>query len=454
MSKIRESISVAAAALLVVAKAMRRRRFRTCLAICAAAILMVVVALVGSQGLPAKASVTAVPSSSPPQGHTTLDRHGCPIYHEPTSGTKVAAFGNGGPTTTLLKRGEHCVALPASVFTLAKSSNGGCDELTIVQVAYPKGIGPVAAVVYSTIGLGTRWWEQPVNAITGTGPGTGPGKTTGFGDISYRVPKGYYAWQVGGGGGGGPCGPPVKLDGWAAWGITAKYAIAGVVTLGCRSSCTPDQGLPVTNVSVSADGPAKATATTDDRGRYLVLVGKGSYRVTAKLPGWKFDPDHRSVDVKGSSVKHIDFMACGADAGNASGALARTAGTWKFTGTGCLSTVKVNYIPDSGKMTVGWYANAAICDNPPGPAIVPTLSGPEIDDGTPVPADLITKTARHITAKVLSAGGVLEMDVELRADGSSGTADLHSAAFVETIRSGPWEGHSCRPGEGSVRLTR
>jgi hypothetical protein len=450
MSKIRGLMFVAAAALLVVARPMRRTRVRSCLAIFVAAIPMVVVALVG---LPATASVMAVPSTSPPQGYTTLDRHGCPIYHE-SSGTKVAAFGNGGPTTTFLKRGEHCVALPASVFTLAKSSKGGCDQLTIVQVAYPKGIGPVAAVVYSTIGEGTRWWEQPVNSITGTGPGTGPGKTTGFGDISYRVPKGYYAWQVGGGGGAAPCGPPPKLDGWAAWGITAKYPIRGVVTLGCKSSCTPDEGLPVANVNVSVDGPTKATATTDDRGQYLVLVGKGSYRVTPELTGWRFDPHHRSVGVKTSADKHLDFTACGAGASSASGALAKATGTWKFTGTGCLSTVKVTYTPKSGEMTVGWYANAAICDNPPGPTIVHSIGGPEIADGTSVPANLITKTPTHITAKVLSTEGVREMDVELRANGSSGTADLYSAAFAETITSGPWEGHSCRPGSGSLNLTR
>jgi hypothetical protein len=435
------------------ARAMRRTRSRTGLAISAAAIPMIVVALAGSGALPATASVLAVSSTSPPQGYTTLDRHGCPIYHEPTSGTKVAAFGNGGPTTTFLKRGQHCVTLPATVFTLSKSSAGGCDQLTIVQIAYPKGIGPVAAVVYSTIGLGTRWWEQPVNAITGTGPGTGPGKTTGFGDISYRVPKGYYAWQVGGGAG-GSCGPPPKLDGSGAWGITVKYPIRGKVTLGCTSSCTPDEGLPVAKVNVSVDGPTTATATTDDRGRYLVLVRKGSYRVAPELPGWKFDPGNRSVDVKSSSVKDVDFMACGAGASSASGLVASATGTWKFTGTGCLSTVKVTYSQSSGAMTVGWFANSAICDNPPGPTVVPGLGGPEIPDGTPVPANLITKTPTHITAKVNSSEGVLEMDVDLRADGSSGTADLHSAAFVETITSGTWEGHSCRPGSGTVTLKR
>ncbi len=443
---------------------MRRARVPACLAAFVATVTMAVVGQVSVQDVPATASVAAVPKTSPPTGYTTLDRHGCPIYHEPTSGTKVAVFGDGGPTTTYLKRGEHCVTLPTSVFTLAKSSDAGCDELTIVQVADPKRIGPIAAVVYSTIGLGTRWWEQPVNGITGTGPGTAAGHTTGFGDITYKVPKGYYAWQVGGGGGGGPCGAPVKLDGWGGWGITTKYAISGEVTLGCKSSCTPDEGLPVADVNVSVEGPTKATATTDDKGRYLVLVSKGSYRVTPDVPGWTFDPDHRSVDVKTSSVRNVDFMACGAGVGGASGAVARTTGTWKFTGTGCLSTVKVTYTPKTGKvgeMTVGWSANAAICQtslgtpqNPTGENVIPDIRGPVIDDGTSVPSTQINVTKSLITADVLSKGMVLEMHVVLRTDGTAGSAVLYSGAFEERMTSGSHEGEICRPGSGIVTLTR
>jgi hypothetical protein len=264
-----------------------------------AAVAAMLAGLAGVVHAPARASVMAVPKATPPQGYTTLDRHGCPIYH-PGSGGKIAAFGDGGPTTTLLKHGQHCVALPTTVFTLTNTSGGRCAALTIVEAAYPKGIGPIAAVVYSTVGEGTRWWEQPVNSITGTGPGTGAGETTSFGDISYKVPKGYYAWQVGGGSGPDPCGPSPKLDGWAAWGITAKDAISGVVT--CKSSCEGRSG-----IDVSVVGPTKTSAITDRQGQYVVLVRRGSYRVTPKASRWTFDPHHRSVDVKTSSVTHVDF---------------------------------------------------------------------------------------------------------------------------------------------------
>ena len=282
------------------------RRARICarLGPLAAAVAVTVAGLAGAVYVPAGASAMAFARATPPQGYTTLDRHGCPIYH-PASGGKIAAFGDGGPTTTFLKHGQHCVALPATVFTRTNPSGGRCTALTIVQVAYPKGIGPVAAVVYSTVGLGTRWWEQPVNGITGTGQGTGPGRTTSFGDVSYKVPKGYYAWQVGGGSGPDPCGPPPKLDGWDAWGITAKYAISGVVTRDCTSPCKRREGVSAVDVSVA--GPTKATVTTNGLGQYFVLVSKGSYRVTPKARLWTFDPHHRSVDVKTSSVTHVDF---------------------------------------------------------------------------------------------------------------------------------------------------
>ncbi len=281
------------------AREMRGARGCSRLAALAVTVATMLAGLAGIVHVPATASVMAAPKATPPQGYTTLDRHGCPIYH-PGSGGKIAAFGDGGPTTTFLKHGQHCVALPTTVFTITNTSGGRCAALTIVQAAHPKGIGPIAAVVYSTVGEGTRWWEQPLNSITGTGPGTGPGHTTSFGDISYKVPKGYYAWQVGGGSGPDPCGPPPILDGWAAWGITAKDAISGVVT--CKSSCEGRSG-----VDVSVVGPTKTSAITDRQGQYVVLVRHGSYRVTPKASRWTFDPHHRSVDVKTSSVTHVDF---------------------------------------------------------------------------------------------------------------------------------------------------
>jgi len=67
------------------------------------------------------------------------------------------------------------------------------------------------AVVYSTVGEGTRWWSDP-----------GMPSPIVYGGASYTVPKGYQAWQVGGGGGGGPCtssSTPTDWVGEGAWGI-------------------------------------------------------------------------------------------------------------------------------------------------------------------------------------------------------------------------------------------
>lgn len=434
---------------------MRPARVRACVAVLVATVTMAVVWQVGVQQAPARASVAAVPKTSPPQGYTTLDRHGCPIYH-PAGGGKIAAFGDGGPTTTLLKRGEHCVTLPATVFFLTKpAGTGRCDGLLLVQAAYPKGIKRIAAVVYSDVGSGTRWWEQPVNGITGTGPGTGPGGTTGFGGLTYKVPKAEYVWQVGAGSGPSPCKAP-PLDGWDAWGITAKYAIAGRVTVGCKSSCTAD-GEAVSDVNVSVDGPTKATATTDDEGHYVVLVSKGSYRVTPDIPGWTFDPGHRSVDVKTSSRYDVDFMACGTGANGGSGAVAGATVPWVFKGNGCLNTVRVTYNSkpgEVGNMTIGWRTNSFLCDTGSGGTTVVPVGAQLISSGTPVPTNLIEISKDSITASFNSVSGVLEMKIVIHANGQGGSATLYGDAFRTMPSDGSHEGQLCYPAGGVLPLDR
>jgi hypothetical protein len=65
-----------------------------------------------------------------------------------------------------------------------------------VQVKLQPGITRYESVVYSKIGLGTRWWADPQTPQDETGPATQPGHTFAYGAMSYTVPQGYLAWDV------------------------------------------------------------------------------------------------------------------------------------------------------------------------------------------------------------------------------------------------------------------
>jgi hypothetical protein len=109
-----------------------------------------------------------------------------------------------------------CVPIPVSTFWVSKPNpNGACSEL-IVQVEPPNGATQYEAVVYANIGLGTRWWSQPVVPSTGTGPGAGPGQTLTAG-VTYTVPAGHYAWQVGDYSG---CNPGMDWVGDGGWAVS------------------------------------------------------------------------------------------------------------------------------------------------------------------------------------------------------------------------------------------
>jgi hypothetical protein len=123
---------------------------------------------------------------------------------------------------------ERCVKLQARLFWVTHpGASGGCVEELIVQAKIPPGYHQYEAVVYSTIGLGTRWWSKPVVASTGDGPGAGPGRRiTAYGTVSYTVPAGHYAWQVGGGAG-GSCSTGKDWVGDGAWGVRGGSSTGG-----------------------------------------------------------------------------------------------------------------------------------------------------------------------------------------------------------------------------------
>ena len=121
-----------------------------------------------------------------------------------------------GPVQT--KAPGKCVPLPVTIFWIeAHGAGGGCNYELIVQVAVTPADREYEAVVYSTIGLGTRYFPYPRGE---NGPGAGPGETLTNYAATYTVPAGHHAWQVGGGS--GACGPPgTDWSGINAWAVSA-----------------------------------------------------------------------------------------------------------------------------------------------------------------------------------------------------------------------------------------
>ena len=130
--------------------------------------------------------------------------------------------------------GQRCVKLGSRVFWVSANVNGGCAAELVVRIRVPAGMTEFEAVVYSNIGLGTRWWSDPDR--NGNGPGWGPGQAvSAYGAVSYTVPSGFHAWQVGGGSSGSACGPQIMQRDWlgkGAWAmITPAVAGSGTISI-------------------------------------------------------------------------------------------------------------------------------------------------------------------------------------------------------------------------------
>lgn len=147
---------------------------------------------------------------------------GCPLGG-PSSGPNTAA-----PAPIQLAPPKKCVPVPTTLFWVRGSSANGCTEILFVQVQLQPAISQYEAVVYSKIGLGTRWWADPSTPQDQTGPATHAGQTFSYGAASYTVPAGYLAWDVGDYSEGNPAGcnntapsPPASF-GAAGWGVTGS----------------------------------------------------------------------------------------------------------------------------------------------------------------------------------------------------------------------------------------
>ena len=276
-----------------------------------------------------------------------------------TAGAAARATGcpSGSPAPPA---GEHCVSVPATVMLMTHSTNDSCGQITFMQEPLNDEIGEYFAS-YTPPGGGS---PELFSSATG-----GPypiqqwsTKEVSYAGLVYKVPRGDGAWFVGYGGGAGPCTSDAKGSA-TGWGITSHPVLSGTVRLGCSGACSAN-GLPVADVTVDVRGPTSASVSTGDDGGYSVLV-KRAYDVTPSASGWKFDPDHQSVDVH-SSVAGVDFTGC---PGAAAGASAAAGSVWSLVGRSptrsgfpCLNRVHVTYNPASGQMAVGWFTTAAVCD--------------------------------------------------------------------------------------------
>jgi hypothetical protein len=153
----------------------------------------------------------------------------------PTSGPNAASL-----APFQVSPPKKCVPVPTTLFYIRASNAGGCTEILFVQVKLQPNISDYEAVVYSKIGLGTRWWSDPRTPQDQTGPATHAGHTFAYGAASYTVPQGYLAWDVGAGSSGNPAGctdkaPPPGVYGQAGWGlVNSSGGGSGRGTIGIR----------------------------------------------------------------------------------------------------------------------------------------------------------------------------------------------------------------------------
>jgi hypothetical protein len=160
---------------------------------------------------------------------------GCPLAGQcninprtdcPTGGP-ASGLNAGPPAPFKASSVKKCVRVSTTLVYSRGRNKTGCSEVMFVQLKLQRGISDYETVVYSTVGLGTRWWADPNTPLDQTGPATHAGHTFTSGLAKYTVPRGYIAWDVGGGSG-GPKGctdtvPSVLasglIDGWAGWGV-------------------------------------------------------------------------------------------------------------------------------------------------------------------------------------------------------------------------------------------
>jgi hypothetical protein len=152
----------------------------------------------------------------------------CPIAGQCTLDPKTSCPTQGPLQPTA---GQHCVRLGSRVFFVKAVANNRCVTEVLVRVRVPAGLTEYEAVVYSTVGSGTRWWSTPDK--NGNGAGWGPGQVvSAYGAVNYTVPAGFHAWQVGGGSSPAPCNPGKDWVGKGAWAIiTPATGGSGALTI-------------------------------------------------------------------------------------------------------------------------------------------------------------------------------------------------------------------------------
>jgi hypothetical protein len=264
------------------------RRTRTCgksrprwVSVALLTCLAVVVSLVGQpiDGV-ATAGATGVqadqPAANPGCDHPSPGQ--CNI--DPANGCPTA-----GPVTA--PAGQHCVPIPVElkILALPGSSGHGCNWFLQVQLLPT--VSDYEAVMYSDIGLGTRWFSDG---------STWPSRILGIGGY-YDVPKGYAAWSTNY----GACSSAGWIFGIDAWGVTDRWAVSGQITYAYTNK-------PAVGVSVTANCPSGYPTSTDDNGDYELLLQQGPCTIVPTPPdGLSVDPEKRVLDVEGN-IDNVDFQ--------------------------------------------------------------------------------------------------------------------------------------------------
>ena len=195
----------------------------------AAALAGLVGVLWAAVGVPGSSAHPASAAACPVAGQCGINaKTGCP-KGGPASGPNAASS---APIQGVAPP-EKCVSVPTTLFYVRGSNATGCSEVLFVQVKLQPGISQYETVVYSKIGEGTRWWADPQTPQDQTGPATHAGHTFSYGAMSYTVPQGYLAWDVGGGSQGDPSGcstqvpGPPAIFGYAGWGVKGTASGGG-----------------------------------------------------------------------------------------------------------------------------------------------------------------------------------------------------------------------------------
>jgi hypothetical protein len=252
-----------------------------------AALILTVSVLLGVAASAAQGGARSA-TACPVTGQCGVD----PKTHCPTGGPSSGAH-PASVAPIKVSPPAKCVSVPTTLFYVHASNALSCNEVLFVQVKLQPGIKRYESVVYSEIGLGTRWWADPSTPLDQTGPATHAGQTFKYGLVAYTVPKGYLAWDVGGGTGGPTSctdtAPPSGVYGQAGWGVKTATKKTGSSHGSSKMSIHgPTHNLYHVSFNQVITGTASAKANYVQSGEQLGWTPRCASTLTAEeqRSGW------------------------------------------------------------------------------------------------------------------------------------------------------------------------